>query len=299
MTTTPLRLPSRVLAAVDFSRCSCNALKTAAALARHLSAELHVMYAVDPTLAAAALDARVELHAEARQELQRSLSEAVTGLESTPHVHVVEGEASQVIVHIAQRERIDLLVMGTRGQAAADWPALGTTAEQIVRRSLTSVLLVPPDWEPERHLGGDLTGLGPILVGMDMTCPSIAAASEACQLAAALKTHVTLLHAVSPPQVPERWKNLASSAAERKYAQSSDDYVRVTRAIQGSCTVPTTLQIVRGPILDVLLNTCKSDRYAFVVLGRSISTHDYGAPGSVVSRVLALARVPVLMHVAL
>jgi len=290
-----LPLPSRVLAAVDFSACSVNAVKVAAALARKGSAELHLLYAIDPALAAAAVDARMDLESEAKQELQRCLTDAAAPIES--QFHVVAGDAAQVIIDIAQRERIDLIVMGARGQAIPEWPALGTTTEQVIRRSLTSVLLVPPDWEPSRHLGPDATGLGPILVGMDMTCPSINAASEACQLAQALKTRVTLLHAVSAPQVPERFRQLAAAAAERKFTQSSSDYTRVARAIQEACTIPTTLETARGSVVDVLLTACQAERYGMVVLGRSTSAHDYGAPGAVASRVLALAHVPVLMHV--
>lgn len=294
----PLRLPSRVLAAVDFSDCSINALKVAAALARHCGAELHLLYAIDPALAAAARDAHVNLESEATEELKTCLSHTSAGSEPPPRLHLIEGEAAQVIVDIAQRECIDLIVIGSRGQAIPDWPALGTTAEQVVRRSVTSVLLVPPGWEADRHLGATLTGFGPILVGIDMTCPSITAATDACQLAATFKTPVTLLHAVSPPQVPERFRELAGVAAERKYAQSKGDYERVAGAIQGTCTVPATLEIAHGPVVHVLLAACRTKPYALVVLARSTSTHDYGAPGAVAARVLTLARVPVLMHVA-
>jgi nucleotide-binding universal stress UspA family protein len=290
--------PRRVLAAVDFSECSINAMKVASALARHCGAELHVLYAIDPALAAAAIDAHVNLECEAREELRACLLHTATRVESPPHLHLVQGDAPQVIIDIAQRERIELIVIGSRGQGIPEWPALGTTAEQVVRRSLTSVLLVPPDWEADRHLGADLTGFGPILAGIDMTCPSITAATEACRLAATLKTRVTLLHAVAPPQVPERFRALAGAAADRKYAQSRNDYTRVAHAIQGTCTVPATLEIAHGPVVDVLLAACRTERYALVVLARSTTTHDYGAPGAVASRMLMLARVPVLMHVA-
>ena len=292
-----LPLPSRVLAAVDFSACSGNAVKVAAALARTCGAELHLLYAVDPALAAAALDAGVDLESESKQELRRCLPDAAAAVAPAPHVHVVTGDAARVIVDIAQRERIDVIVMGTRGQAIPDWPALGTTAEQVIRRSLTSVLLVPPDWEADRYLGAEASGLGPILVGMDMTCPSISAAAAACRLAQALQTRVTLLHAVSAPQVPERFRQLAAAAAERSYAQASGDYTRVAHAIQQACTIPATLETARGSVVDVLLTACKAERYGMVVLGRSTSAHDYGAPGAVVSRLLALAHLPVLMHV--
>ena len=290
--------PHRVLVAVDFSRSSRVALDVAMKLARHCSAELHVVHAPDPAIAAAAAEARVDLQAEARDELQRFVSAVGGEDQAAPHVHVVVGDASQVIVDIAQRERIDLTVIGTRGHTEPVWLALGTTAEQVVRHSLTPVLLIPADWEGGGRLGSDCSGVGPILVGMDMTCPSITAAAEACRLADALKTRVTLIHAVPPPQVADRWRHLAVDAAERKYAGSSADYARVAQAIQAASTAPTALSIARGPIVEVLLEACKSERYGLVVLARGTRPHDYGAPGSVVARVLTLGHVPVLMHVA-
>ena len=290
--------PRRVLVAVDFSRTSRLALDVATKLARHCSSELHAIHVPDPAIAAAAAEARIDLHAEARDEVQRFASAVAGEYQTAPHIHVVDGDAAQVIVDIAQRERIDLTVIGTRGHTEAVWPALGTIAEQVIRHSLTPVLLIPQDWEAGDRLGSDVSRIGPVIVGMDMTCPSITAAAEACRLAAALKTRVTLVHAVPPPQVSDRWQHLAVTAAERKYAESSADYARVAQAIQAASTVPTALSIARGPVVDVLLDACKAERYGLVVLARGTRPHEYGAPGSVVTRVLTLGHVPVLMHVA-
>jgi nucleotide-binding universal stress UspA family protein len=290
--------PRRILVAVDFSRTSRLALDVATRLARQCSSELHVIHVPDPAIAAAATEARIDLHAEARDELQGFASAVAGGDPTAPHIHVVDGDAAQVIVDIAQRERIDLTVIGTRGHTEAVWPALGTTAEQVIHHSLTPVLLIPPDWRAGDVLGSDLSSGGPIIVGMDMTCPSITAASDACRLAAALKTRVALIHAVPPPQVADRWRQLAADAAERKYAGSFADYARVAQAIQAASTVPTALSIARGPVVEVLLDACKAERYALVVLARGTRPHDYGAPGSVVTRVLTMGHVPVLMHVA-
>jgi len=248
-------------------------------------------------LDAAAGPARIDLPREVREELRQFV--ATTDMEPTvvPHYEVVTGDAAQVILDLAEREQIDLIVMGTRGHAAAAWPALGTTIEQVLRRSTTSVLAVPADWASVPRGGSDVLGPGPILVGLDMTCPAIAAASAACLLAAILRTHVTLVHAVPPPQVPPRWQRLAVDAAEKHYVQSSVDLARASQAIQAASPVWTTLSVGHGSVLDVLTTACRSETPACVVLGRATQPQAYGPPGSVMARLLTVAHVPVLMHV--
>jgi nucleotide-binding universal stress UspA family protein len=290
--------PTRILAALDFSAGARAALSVAIRLANQCSAELHLLYAVDPALGAAAGAVRLDLDAEILDEMKKVVT--ATGLEAsgTPRFHVVAGDAAQVILDIAARERADVIVLGTHGHTVATWPGLGTTVEQVLRRSMISVLAVPADWPAAPRVGNDLLGLGPVLVGLDMTCPAIAAATAACQLAAVLKTHVTLVHAVPPPQVPSRWQRLAVDAAERHYAETSADYARVSRAIQAASPVRTIFSVGHGAVLDVLTETCAADSHAFVVLGRGTLPHAYGPPGSVVARLLTVARVPVLMHVS-
>jgi nucleotide-binding universal stress UspA family protein len=290
--------PTRILAAGDFSAGAQTALSVALRLANQCSAELHVLYAIDPALEAAAAAVRADLHTEVRDEMQKLVT--ATGLEAsgTPRFHVVTGEAAHVILDIAERERADVVVLGAHGHTAAAWAGLGTTVEQVLRRAMIPVLAVPADWPAAPRVGNDLLGLGPVLVGLDMSCPAIAAATAACQLAAVLNTHVTLVHAVPPPQVPSRWQRLAVDAAERHYAETSADFARVSRAIQAASPVRTIFSVGHGAVLDVLTEACASDPHAFVVLGRGTQPHAYGAPGSVVARLLTVARVPVLMHVS-
>lgn len=289
--------PARVLIAVDFSEGARAALHVAVRLAQQCSAELHVLHAVDAVLAGAAALARIDLPCDMREELRQFVATAEMQPSVTPQYEVVTGEAAQVILDVAERERIDLIVIGTRGHSAAAWPALGTTIEQVLRRATTSVLAVPADWNPTPRGSADAFGPGPVLVGLDMSCPAIAAASAACQLATVLDTHVTLVHAVPPPQVAPRWQRLAVDAAEKHYVQSSADLARASQAIQATSTVRTTLSVGHGSVLDVLTDACRSERPACVVLGRATQPQAYGPPGSVMTRLLTVAHVPVLMHV--
>ncbi|TVQ50705.1 MAG: universal stress protein [Phycisphaerales bacterium] len=68
-----------------------------------------------------------------------ALAEQINGLDTT----VIDGDPSAVIAETAQREAIDLIVVGKRGRSSIQDLLLGSTAEAVCRRGQRSVLLVP------------------------------------------------------------------------------------------------------------------------------------------------------------
>ncbi len=122
-----------ILFATDFSEASRLAGRTAADLARHFGARLHVLHVVppvtDPTPAPAALKA-------AAAELSAGLS---------PVTAVLSGRAAPQIVNYARRHAIGLIVLGTHGRTGVSHALLGSAAEAVMRRAPCRVLTVPPD----------------------------------------------------------------------------------------------------------------------------------------------------------
>jgi hypothetical protein len=55
-------------------------------------------------------------------------------------IHVVEGEPGDVIVHVAARERADLIVLGTHGSHVVN-RTLGTTVTKVLERATVPVVL--------------------------------------------------------------------------------------------------------------------------------------------------------------
>jgi nucleotide-binding universal stress UspA family protein len=120
-----------VLFATDFSDASRAAGGSAAAFARHFGARLHVLHVVppvtDPTPAPAALRA-------VAAELEQGLA-VVTAIAS--------GRVARHIVDYAQRNAIDLIVIGTHGRTGVSHALLGSVAEAVMRRARCRVLTVP------------------------------------------------------------------------------------------------------------------------------------------------------------
>lgn len=286
--------PTRVLAAVDFSEASRTAYACAARLAHQCNAQLDVLYVEDALLATAAHTHGVDLREEPLDELRRFCSAHCPRTSCTPHHHVIVGDAVDTILAIAQREGASLIVVGARGMSGAERLVFGSTTEGLLRQANLSVLVVPESWKPPKPEAPDLTGTGPIIAGIDMTCPSIEAGVAAARLAGLLKTEAILLHVVPELRVPERWRTHADRALQGRIDQSRRD---LECFVKGMETVgPLRLQVESGSIPHRLAEAAHTSPHTMLVLGRALRPHGYGPPGAIAYRVLTLARVPVLMH---
>ena len=142
---------SKILVPIDFSECSFSALQHAVALAKRLSAEIHVLHAWEtpPYLTP---EARVYtggrdqllsefISTEAGQAMKRFLS----AYDGDPTVKILAridaGEPVKTILRAAE-EGYDLLVLGTHGRRGLAHLMLGSVAEKVARRARCPVLTV-------------------------------------------------------------------------------------------------------------------------------------------------------------
>ena len=136
----------RVLVPLDFSASSARRLDLAAGLVAPEGALrlLHVVEWVPSVVEGAFVgyanpkDVRA-VHAESEQKL-RGLA-AAAGTQRVA-VEVIEGDAAEAILEVAERERADLIVIGTHARKGLGHLLLGSVAEKIVRRSPCPVLTV-------------------------------------------------------------------------------------------------------------------------------------------------------------
>ena len=290
-------LPPRiVLAAVDFSATSRVALVCAARFAKQYGAALHVLHAEEPMLANAARAADVDLTAETRSELSAFMQSAFPAGDWSPQHHVVVGRAVDVIRETAQRESADVIVIGARGMSGVERFFFGSTTEGVLRRADTSVLVVPPSWRPPQPDGDDLTGTGPIVVGVEPSPPAVGAVRAAVALADTLGTSVEAIHVVPPLPVLGRW----SDHAERAQAMEIESAKAALATAFHEMGERVAVRVDTGRIAERLADAVSDtpDRHPLLILGRRTHQERGDAPGSVASRVLTLAQVPVLMYLA-
>jgi universal stress protein E len=155
----------RVVACVDFSENSKEAIELAAQIAVQDNAELHMLHVCRPVVPGIhgdtgafvggklfdiALPPYPELDYAKRQKerLEREASEMFG--EKYPELKVIghvytETKPSRGIVRFLGKENADLVVLGTRGRTGVRSLLMGTTAEKIVNHSPCSVLAIKPE----------------------------------------------------------------------------------------------------------------------------------------------------------
>lgn len=138
-----------VLFPTDFSEGSFNALPYAADLSRHYNAKLYILHVVYDVFRAT--DSHIphisadELYREmsvwATKEIDRCCVEETRGLPDVKKV-VLKGIPYDEIVNFAEKEKIDIIVMGTHGKKGIERLFFGSTAERVVRIAPCPVMTV-------------------------------------------------------------------------------------------------------------------------------------------------------------
>jgi len=139
-----------ILAPVDGSECSRDALSRAAGLARELHARLTVCYVSDDLRAASMMVAAsgelVEqwfdlLRKEGRQILLEAIGVA-KGQTVSADAWLLHGPAAEVIAAFAAECAADLIMMGSHGRRGVQRLFIGSVAEGILRIAPVPVLIV-------------------------------------------------------------------------------------------------------------------------------------------------------------
>src|SRR3954468_8237176 len=181
--------PRVVLVALSFSEPSRVALVLAARLARHGGADLHVLYVEEPLLDAAARHVGIDLARDTGREPQRFVAEAWPAALCAPQLHVVAGEAVDVILQVAHRQVADLIVVDGGRISGAERFFFGSKTEGLLRGADVSLLVAPAERRPSPPDAADLSDLGPVIALVAKSDqPSIAATKAAYELASVLGT---------------------------------------------------------------------------------------------------------------
>jgi nucleotide-binding universal stress UspA family protein len=148
----------RLLVTTDYSDCSRAALEVATGLASAFGASIDLVHVwsapyfgpgygydgaaiIDPAQHQSIFDL---IRQRAEEDMKKFVSEVPvpTGVVVTSHVE--SGEPARKILELAERDRPDLIVIGTHGRTGPKRWLLGSVAERIVQHAPCPVLTVPP-----------------------------------------------------------------------------------------------------------------------------------------------------------
>jgi universal stress protein A len=143
----------KILAPIDFSPHSMDAMRAAMELAKDVGAEVHLVHVIAPhhtfiplPLATSAEQSR-ELAREAAmleqaEEELAHLKKDEFGDSNKVFTYAVVGHPVAKLVDYAKEQAIDLIVMATHGRSGVEHILLGGTTEKIVRGAPCSVLVI-------------------------------------------------------------------------------------------------------------------------------------------------------------
>jgi nucleotide-binding universal stress UspA family protein len=145
----------KILAPVDFSEASMEAMRAAMEIAKDVDAEVHLMHVIAPhrTFIPLPLESNAEQTRElareaamvqqAEEELARIRNDEF-GDSNKVHTYAVVGHPVQKLIDYAKEQTIDLIVVATRGRSGVELMLGGGTTERLTRVAPCSVLVFHP-----------------------------------------------------------------------------------------------------------------------------------------------------------
>ena len=276
----------KILVAYDGSPSAQNALSLASQLAREDKSWIKVLAVVPPYLGdleligvsdikEAITGPGQELLAEARQLADHEGVHILTNLE--------QGEPYEQIVHVAEEENCDLIVMGRRGKGKMERALIGSVTARVIGHTNKDVLVIPEtsklSWEN-------------ILLATDGSTCCDNALARALEIAQERKAK---LSAVSVAYTNDEFYAVGQEVMKELY-QEADKALGKVGKWAGDLGVQTELFVRDGEPHEAITALAAEISASLIVMG---SHGRKGLPrllmGSVTERVIGYADCPVLI----
>ena len=248
-----------ILYATDFSPTAESALPYVLGLAKRFGATVHALHvrfpATYPVAGPEGMPQVMEAAEEQAQQESKQLHELLAGL---PHeVLISEGDIWTTINDTVQQQKIDLIVIGTRGRTGIGRALLGSVAEEIFRRAPCPVLTVGPhvSKDTQRRLE-----MKEILYATDFSPESLAALPYATSLAQENQARLTLLHVIGEPKVGEL-------VHPEHYVDSTLRQLRKLVPSDAELWCEPKFMVEQGPAADKIMEVAIARGADLIVLG--------------------------------
>ena len=133
----------KILVPIDGSDHSAAALERGLQLSRQLEAKLHLLHVKDDRNPAASMYLGDALEAATERYDKEILEKALASIPERTAVTALlkTGDPADEILSYCQGEKIDLIVMGTRGLGAIQGRIFGSVSQQILNEAKCDVLI--------------------------------------------------------------------------------------------------------------------------------------------------------------
>jgi len=262
-----------VLVATDGSETGNRAVSFAIALARRHGSDLLLCNAVDHATAIAEsstsnggfglLMPLVGSLNDAAESILSGAAKCVTDAGVTATTTVLEGRSAQAIVKLAHERHVDAIVMGTQGKRGLERFFMGSTADGVLRRTDVPTFVVPPGASHAK------SAFDRILVAIDDSDPSDAAAHFARDLAKAEEAHVIVCGVVATRDLAEKAATYGyDPMAMLEELRAGTSALIAAHMEQGRAdNVASESVIAEGDPAENILTTADAQRAELIVVG--------------------------------
>jgi nucleotide-binding universal stress UspA family protein len=194
-TSTRIQLQN-ILFLTDFSPAADAAIPSAAEITKRFGAKIFALHMRTPVInpmTEPATWSTLEKAAEAQATNQTDmLRKSFAGLE--PQIIIEEGDLYATLLDVVEKNKIDMIVLGTSGRSGVAKFFVGSVAEEIFRRVPCPVLTVGP-YTPGKPLAGGK--IKEIVYATDFSPESVRGAAHAISLAEEFQAHLTVMHVIA------------------------------------------------------------------------------------------------------
>ncbi len=264
---------NKILWATDFSEEAQESLLYADAFAKTFKAKIVALHVV-PDFSAALYDAAHVIKGELLQRVAAVKGEAEEKIKAISKekgipfekIIVMEGTASKIIIDSAEKEGVDLIVIGRRGMSAVEKLFIGSVANQILRTSPVPILLT------KKKTG--MPQFKKIIVPTDFSEREEIERDLAWDLAKGFGSELTLLHVLelhdfefSPRVLEELMESLLGRLKRRKTREKADLQVTedVYRAVNASVGIAEYAETHNFDL--IVISTCVQSKLERFFLG--------------------------------
>ena len=276
----------KILVAYDGSSSAKNALSLASQLAREDKSWIKVLAVVPPYLGDLELIGVSDIKEAIAGPGQELLAEAKR-IADQEGVHILtnleQGEPYEQIVHVAEEENCDLIIMGRRGKAKMERELMGSVTARVIGHTSKDVLVIPENgtlsWEN-------------ILLGTDGSTCCDNALARALEIAQERRVK---LSAVSVVYTNDEFYALGQEVVKELY-QEADKVLDKVKKWGGDLGVQTELFVRDGEPHQAITAMAAEISASLIIMG------SHGRKGltrllmgSVTERVIGYADCPVLV----
>jgi nucleotide-binding universal stress UspA family protein len=297
----------QVLLATDFSDASQRAFAYAVAVARRYSAALSVVHAIPPEprdqIPLEALPRELNRHRLEAEQQMKNLGEDARMDDLNHRLLLEQGSVWDVLASVIDREKVDLLVLGTHGRGGLKKLALGSVAEEVLRLAPCPVLTVGPNVPPT---GSGTVEFKRIFFTTDFGPTSTKTFPYALSLAEDYQAQLVLVHMVPPLQSTD-----LGPAAHGPSSYAAEEFTKWQRTMRDESTrklkalVPSHSRLATEPecvvgmdfLPEGILEIAAAHRSDLIVMGANRTSAPRVAahmPWALTHEVLCHAKCPVL-----